>query len=130
MKDNVILDKTLDFSVRIVNLCKYLRKEKKEYLMSEQLLRCGTSIGANAHEAHNGQSSRDFLAKMYISFKEAAETEYWLKLLSRTNYLTQEQSKSILADCEEIKKILSAIILTLKTKMKEEKGNNAERNKK
>ena len=121
MKDSIILDKTLDFSVRIVNLCKYLRKEKKEFVMSEQLLRCGTSIGANAHEAHNGQSSKDFLAKIYIAFKEASEAEYWIKLLSRTDYLTPEQSKSIIADCVEIKKILTAIITTLKTKLEARK---------
>jgi len=107
----------MDFSVRIVNLYKYLCAEKNEYTISKQLLRCGTSIGANAHEAHNGQSNKDFLAKIYIAFKEATETEYWLKLLFKTNYLTQEQSENILIDCVEIKKILTAIIKTTKSNM-------------
>jgi len=114
LKKNVILDKTLDFSVRTVNLCKYLRSDKSEYVMSKQLLRCGTSIGANAHEATNGQSNRDFLSKMYIAYKEATETEYWLILLIRTEYLTPEQGNSILSDCIEIKRILASIIKTSK----------------
>jgi len=118
VKDNIILDKTMNFSVRIVNLYKHLCNEKNEYVMAKQLLRCGTSIGANAHEANNGQSDRDFLAKMYIAFKEATETEYWLKLLSKTDYLTSEQSESILTDCVEIKKILTAIIKTIKANKK------------
>lgn len=115
MKDSVILNKTFDFSIRIINLYKYLCSEKNEYVMSKQLLRCGTSVGANVHEASNGQSSKDFLAKMYIAFKEATETEYWLKLLLRTEYINQEQGNSILADCVEIKKILTAIIKTTKS---------------
>ena len=119
MKDNIILTKTMDFSVRIVKLYKYLCDEKKEFVMSKQLLRCGTSIGANAHEAHNGQSDRDFLAKMYIAFKEATEAEYWLSLLIRTNYLIKEQGEDILQDCIEIKKILTSIIKTVKEKTKE-----------
>ena len=114
MKENIILDKSFHFSVRIINLYKYLCSEKNEYVMSKQLLRCGTSIGANANEAANGQSKKDFLAKMYIAFKEASETEYWLKLLLHTGYLTQEQGENILSDCVEIKKILTAIIKTLK----------------
>ena len=115
MKENLILDKSMDFSVRIVRLYKFLCDEKKEFFMSKQLLRSGTSIGANAHEAHNGQSKKDFLAKMYISFKEASETEYWLKLLIRTEYLSNEQGNSVLNDCVELKKILTAIIKTTKT---------------
>ena len=117
MKNNIILEKTMDFSVRIVHLCKYLSSEKKEYRLSDQLLRCGTSIGANVHEAHNGQSNKDFLAKIYIAYKESAEAEYWIKLLIKTEYLTQEQGKSILSDCIEIKKILTSIIKTLKENM-------------
>ena len=114
MRENTILDKTMDFSVRIVNLYKYLSSEKNENVLSKQLLRCGTSIGANAHEAHNGQSRKDFLAKMYVAFKETAETEYWLRLLTKTHYLTSDQGNSMLADCEEIKKILTSIIKTIK----------------
>ena len=114
MKENVILDKTMDFSVRVVRLYQYLCEKRKEYVMAKQLLRSGTSIGANAHEAHNAQSDKDFLAKMYIALKEATETEYWIKLLMRTEYLTAEEGKSILDDCVEVKKILTAIIKTSK----------------
>lgn len=115
MKENIILTKSMDFSVRIVRLYNYLCDEKKEYVMSKQLLRSGTSIGANAHEAVNGQTSKDFLAKMYIAFKEATESEYWINLLIRTDYLTQEQGNSILSDCVELKKILTAIIKATKS---------------
>jgi len=115
MKDNPILDKTMDFSIRIVNLYKYLCDEKKEFVMSKQLLRCGTSIGANAHEANNGQSDKDFLAKMYIAFKEASEAEYWINLLAKTKYISPSQGEGILYDCVELKKILTAIIKTSKT---------------
>ena len=121
MKQNVILEKTVAFSVRISNLEKYLRMEKREYEMSKQLLRCGTSIGANAHEAHHGQSRKDFLAKMYIAFKETAETEYWLTVLTQTDYLTKEQGKSMMDDCLELKRILASIIKTTKEKEKERK---------
>jgi len=114
VKENVILDKTMDFSVRIVRLYQYLCDKKKEYVMSKQLLRAGTSIGANAHEAHNAQSDKDFLAKMYIALKEATETEYWIKLLQRTEYLSEEEGKSILIDCVEVKRILTAIVKTKK----------------
>ena len=114
LKENVILDKTMDFSVRIVRLSRHLSDTKREFVMSKQLLRSGTSIGANAHEAHNAQSDKDFLAKMYIALKEASESEYWIKLLIRTEYLTEEEGKSIMNDCVEIKKILTAIIKTKK----------------
>ena len=118
LKENIILGKTMDFSVRIVNLYKYLCDEKKEYVLSKQLLRSGTSIGANAHEAHNAQSANDFLAKMYIAFKEASEAEYWINLLMKTDYLTSEQGMSILTDCVELKKILTSIIKTTKSNAK------------
>ena len=114
MKDNVILDKSMKFAIRIVKLCRYLQENKHEYIMSKQLIRCGTSVGANVHEAIYGQSRRDFLSKMYVSFKEATETEYWIMLLANTNYLSELQSKSILDDCVEIKKILTSIIKTTK----------------
>ena len=114
LQENIILEKSMLFSVRIVNLYKHLCSDRKEYIMSKQLLRCGTSIGANAHEAHNGQLNKDFLAKMYIAFKEASKTEYWLNLLMLTDYLSKEQGNSVLADCVELKRILTAIIKTLK----------------
>ena len=109
MKENVIVDKSLDFAVRIVNLRKYLVNEHNEYVMSKQLLRCGTSIGANVAEAQRGQSKADFIAKMTIALKEANETEYWLKLLYRTQYLTKEQYESINADIQELLGLLVSI---------------------
>jgi four helix bundle protein len=118
MKENVILTKSMDFAVRIVNLYKFLNAEKNEFVMSKQLLRCGTSIGANAHEAHNGQSSKDFLAKIYIALKEATETEYWITLLIKTDYLSPAQGESILNDCVELKKILTAIVKSTKGEQK------------
>lgn len=118
MKDNIILDKTMNFAVRIVNLYKFMVNGKCEYTLSKQLLRSGTSIGANVHEAHNAQSKKDFLAKMYIAFKEASESEYWITLLMRTDFLSEEQAESILNDCIEIKKILTSIIKTTKEQLK------------
>jgi len=114
MKDNIILEKSMDFAVRIVKMYQYLCNEKREYILSKQLVRSGTSIGANIHEAINGQSRKDFLAKMYLSFKEASETEYWIKLLTKTDYINKTESESILQDCVEIKKILNSIIKTTK----------------
>jgi len=109
MNANVVVDKTLDFAVRIVRMYQYLCSEKKEYVMSKQLLRCGTSIGANVAEAQRGQSRADFLAKMTIALKEANETQYWLKLMLRTDYISQNAYNSIHADLAEILSILTAI---------------------
>ena len=106
---NAIVEKSFEFSVRIVNLYKYLRYEKDEYVMSKQLLRCGTSIGANVSEAQRAQSIADFNAKMNISLKEANETYYWIKLLYRTNYLSNEAYLSIEKDIDEILSILVSI---------------------
>ena len=114
MNNNAIAEKSLEFAVRIVNLYKYLSKEHNEYVLSKQLLRCGTSIGANAAEAQRGQSKADFAAKMNIALKEANETEYWLKLLYRTNFLTKEQYESLFADIQELISILVAICKTSK----------------
>ena len=109
MENNIIAEKTLDFAVRIVNLQKHLTAEKKEYALSKQILRCGTSIGANVAEAQRGQSTPDFAAKMCIALKEASETEYWLRLLYRTDYLSKQQYDSLLADLSEILRLLTAI---------------------
>lgn len=103
--------KSSDFSVRIVNLCRYLN-DKKEYVMSKQLLRSGTSIGANIAEAKYSESSVDFIHKIYVALKEANETEYWLDILYKTNYITENQYKSIVSDSRELIKILSAITRT------------------
>ena len=99
----------MDFAVDIVNLYKHLCEDKKEYVLSKQMLRSGTSVGANLVEAQNGISKKDFLAKIFISLKECAETDYWIELLFRTNYLTQEEYEEIGKKCEEINKILTSI---------------------
>lgn len=110
MSDNVILDKSFAFSIRIVKLYKYLCSEHKEFVLSKQLLRAGTSIGANAEEAVGGYTKKDFAAKVGISYKEARETRYWLRLLHATEYIKQEEFESMLADIEELLKILFSII--------------------
>jgi len=111
---NVIEEKSFEFAVRIVKLYKYLNEEKKEYVLSKQLLRSGTSIGANVCEGLQGQSKKDFLMKMNIALKEADETKYWIRLLGRTGYLTEEEQKSIYGDCVELGKILTTIVKTTK----------------
>ncbi len=107
--DNAVLDRSFDFSVRIVKVYQYLCSGQKEYVLSKQLLRCGTSIGANINEAQYAISRKEFLSKMYIAFKECAETMYWLKLLFRTDYLTDGQYNSINNDCRELHALLSSI---------------------
>ena len=114
--DNVIQEKSFAFAIRIVNLYKYLCDEKKEYVLSKQVLRSGTSIGANVEECLGGHSDRDFIAKLGIAYKEARETKYWIKLLSRTDFLSQEQADSILQDADEICKIIAQILITMKKK--------------
>ena len=109
MESNVIVEKTVNFAVRIVNLRKYLVDVKREYVMSQQVLSSGTSIGANVAEAQRGQSTPDFAAKMCVALKEANETGYWLYILYRSNYLTQVQYDSIAADLKEILRLLTAI---------------------
>lgn len=101
------------FAVRIVKLYKYLCEEKHEYVLSRQLLKSGTSIGANLAEAECAISKKDFLSKVYISLKECAESKYWLELLYETDYLTEQQFQSILSDCEELRRMLSATTRTL-----------------
>ena len=113
-KNSIIRQKTLDFAVRIVNLYKYIINEKKEYVLSKQLLRSGTSIGANVNEAIYGQSKKDFIGKLHISLKEASETEYWLELLNKTGYIDEREYQSISNDNIEILKILTSIIKTSK----------------
>lgn len=105
--------KSKRFAVRIVKLYRYLCDEKKEYVISKQLLRSGTSIGANIAESECAISKRDFLAKLYIALKECRETAYWLELLFETEYLTKEQFESISNDCEELRKMLSYSTKTL-----------------
>ena len=114
IKGNVVIDKSMEFAVRIVNLYRYLQSEKEETVMSKQILRSGTSIGANAREGIYGQSRDDFLSKMSIALKECVETEYWLELLSKTEYLNEQEYESIMADCGEIAKLLTAIVKSTK----------------
>ena len=116
-KGNVIQEKSFAFAVRIVNLYKYLKEENKEYVLSKQLLRSGTSIGANVEEAIGGQSEKDFLSKLSIAYKETRESMYWIKLLKETKYLSEEQSNSLLYDAEEICKIIGKIQTTMKAKI-------------
>ena len=111
-QDSVILTKSLKFAARIVKLYQYLTKEKHETVISKQIIRSGTSIGANANEAIYGVSKSDFIAKLQISLKETAETEYWLRLLVMSEYLSEPEGQSMIADCLEIKRIL---VYTLKT---------------
>ena len=112
--ENVLLDKSLTFAARIVRLNKYLVKEKKEHIISKQIIRSATSIGANANEAIYGVSKADFIVKLQISLKETAETEYWLRLLILSDYITEKEGKSLLDDCLEINRILIAALNTAK----------------
>ena len=109
MKENVIIEKRFAFSVWIVNLYKYLSQSKNEYVISKQLYRSGTGIGANIAETQRAQSTADFVAKMKIALKEANESQYWLKLLHETKYITDKEFDSIHGDLVEILKILTAI---------------------
>jgi four helix bundle protein len=107
--DNVIVEKSYAFAVRIVRLYCWLSTKKKEFVLSRQLLRCGTSIGANVEESIGGQSRSDFLAKISIAYKETRETCYWLRLLRDTGFLTKAQFESLFADCEELLRIIGKI---------------------
>jgi len=117
MKENIIQIKSYDFAVRIVKLYQHLSKEKKEFTLSKQLLRSGTSIGANVEEAIGGQSKKDFYAKLTIAYKEARETNYWIRLLKDTNYLKEIEAKSLLKDINELLKIIGSIQKTMKAKI-------------
>lgn len=110
-EDNVVIVKTKSLALRMIRLYKYLCEEKKEYVLSKQVLRSGTSIGANCREAMVAQSKADFNAKLSISLKEASETEYWLELLHESNYLDESSFKSIYGDNKEIIKLLTSILV-------------------
>ena len=109
MKDNVIREKSYAFAVRIVRLYKHISASKKEFILTKQVLRSGTSIGANVEEAIGAQSRADFVSKMSVAYKEARETIYWLRLLKDTDYLTETEFESIHADAEELCRIIGAI---------------------
>ena len=112
--EHAVQKKSFDFAVRIVKLCKHLRDTSNEYIMTKQLLRSGTSIGANVAEAQQAQSKSDFVHKMSIALKEASETHYWLRLLNATNYLSDKALDSIALDCQDLIKLLTAIIKSAK----------------
>jgi len=115
MKDNnIIKDKSFKFAIRTVNLYKYLQQDKKEFVLSKQLVRSGTSIGANVREGLNAESKADFIHKLSIAQKEADESCYWLELLKETNYINEQEFNSIYPNCEELLKIIKSIILSTK----------------
>ena len=121
MAKSILRDKSYLFAIRVVKLMQYLQTEKKEYVLSKQVLRSGTSIGALIKEAEFGQSKPDFINKLNIALKEANETEYWLSLLKDTNYIDETKHKSISADCNELIKMLIASINTTKKNMNTKK---------
>ena len=114
MSESIVANKSRQFAVRIIRLGKYLQTEKKEFILSNQIIRSGTSIGANIVEALKAISQKEFLQKMYIAFKECNETMYWLDLLYATDYLSEQQFQSLNNDCAELQKILSSITKTTK----------------
>jgi four helix bundle protein len=113
-KDNVVREKSYAFALRIIRLYQYLCNEKKEYVLSKQVLRCGTSIGANIEEAIGGQSKSDFFAKLTIAYKEARETHYWLRLLTDSDYLEMKLAQSLITDCDELLRLIGSIQKTVK----------------
>ena len=124
--ENVIVKKSKDFALRIINMYKYLCVEKREYVMSKQILRCGTSIGANVREGVRGQTKPDFIAKMSVAQKEAEETCYWLELLYESGYINKSIFESMYRDNLEINRILASIILTARQNLKNQLKPKAE----
>ena len=112
--ESILEQKSFQFAIRIVNLCKYLCSTKKEYTLSKQLMRSGTSIGANIAEAKQAQSKADFISKLSIALKETTETKYWIRLMAATGYLSEPESLSILGDCIELEKMLVSSVKTSK----------------
>jgi four helix bundle protein len=111
---SIVVNKSFDFAVRIIRLYQHLKDVKKEFTVSKQLLRSGTSVGANIREAHNAESNADFVHKLGIAQKKCDETAYWLELLHETEYLNEKEFESVYADCQEVLKIIKSIILTKK----------------
>ena len=115
-EENLVLKKSKAFAIRTIHLYQYLMDEKKEFIMSKQVLRSRTSIGANICEAEQAQSPSDFISKLSISLKEACESDYWLRLLHRTGYLNDSEYAYIIQDCRELTRLLTSIIKSLKNK--------------
>ena len=116
MKENIVQNKSYTFSLRIIKLYKHLIEDKKEYVLSKQVLRSGTSVGANIEEGVAAQSRKDFIYKLSISHKEARETHYWIRLLRDSDFMEKKLAESILTDCEELIKLLVSILNTSKSK--------------
>lgn len=116
-QDSVLRKKSFDFAIRIINLYKYLRLKKREYVISKQILRSGTSIGAIIREAEHGESRKDFLHKLNIGLKEANETIYWLELLNAGEYITKKMFESMFSDASQILKMLIASVKTTKSRL-------------
>jgi len=112
----VLIDRTLQFSLRVIRLCRELEKDHIGRVLGKQLLRSGTSIGANAHEAQGGQSKADFIAKMSVAHKEALETVYWLRLISEARLLSNGNATELLGETEQLVKIISRILITSKSR--------------
>lgn len=120
-----VYEKAFSFAIQIIELYKHPREEKQEYVLSKQLIRSGTGIGANIKEALSAQSKKDFIAKLYIASKEASETEYWIELLIQTADIDSATGRTLLDDLNELQKILSSIILTTKQKYIDKKTQNS-----
>ena len=118
MKENILKTKSFEFAIRIVNLYKYLKKEHNEYILSNQLIRSGTSIGAIVREAEHAESAKDFIHKLSIGLKEANESKYWLDLLAATDFITNKMYESLNKDCEELLKMLISSVKTSKLRIK------------
>ncbi|MBR4241322.1 MAG: four helix bundle protein [Eubacterium sp.] len=116
-KENIIEEKTFNFSKQIVGLYFQIMKDKKEFVLSKQLLRCGTSIGANVAESQAAQSLNDFISKLSIALKETSETKYWLRLMREFEFVDEMKYSTLIADCDEIYRILSSIIISSKEKL-------------
>ena len=112
MEKEIVQEKSKKFAIRVIKLGQYLNVQRKEFILSKQIVRSGTSIGANIAEAECAFSEKDFLAKMYISYKETAETIYWLEILFESGYITNKQYCSLMNDCKELKRLLSSITKT------------------
>lgn len=113
-KENIVMNKSYAFSLRVIKLCKYLITNEKEYVLSKQVLRSGTSVGALVKEAEHAQSKADFINKMNIALKEANETEYWLMLLKDSEYIDEKSFESLHSDISELIKLLASIVKTSK----------------
>jgi four helix bundle protein len=119
MKESILREKSYQFALRIIKLYKFISTEKKEFVLSKQILRSGTSIGANVEESNQAQSKTDFIHKLSIAQKESAETNYWLRLLRDSEYLSDKQAESLLIDCEELQRLLTSSIKTAKESLKQ-----------